>query len=128
MFFRPLVALSFVVLGAILVPGCGAQDGQVCQIDGDCASGLMCTCKLGTGSGQRGICHAVEPTNCATGMTDAGPDAGTDANVLPGDAGPDADTGPTEDVGTDAGSDAGNDADTDAATVDVGVDGGNDAA
>ena len=115
MIFRQLPALSLVLLGAILVPGCGAGDGGVCQVPGDCAAGLICTCKLGGGPDSRGICHATEPLMCGSGNVDAFVplvDAG-DAAVVP-DVGTDANA--------DAGSDGGTDGGTDAASSDVGTD------
>lgn len=111
MIFRPIAAFSVVLLGAIVAPGCGQGDGQVCQVQNapanDCASGLICTCALGGGPGSRGICHAVEPATCSTSTVDA--------FVVPVDGGPD--------VGVDAGTDGG----LDAGATDAGSDGGVDA-
>ncbi len=135
---RPLAALLFVVLGAIAVPGCGQGDGGVCQLNSDCAAGLVCTCKLGGGVEARGVCRATETTMCTVTSNDSGPpvdadrqDGGTDAFVgadAASDAGSDA-------GGSDAGSDAGGsdaasaaDTGTDASTsADTGADANADA-
>jgi hypothetical protein len=116
MIFRHLAAFSLVLLGAILVPGCGQGEGGVCMVPTDCASGLLCTCQIG-GTGTRGICRATMPPTC--GSTDAGP------QIDSGDVGTDVghDSGVTSDVGIDAESDGGADAGSDAATSsDVGTD------
>ncbi len=135
---RHLAAFCFVLVGAVQMQACGQGDGQVCQIDGDCASGLLCLCKVGTGA--RGLCRAPGSTMCST-SPDSGPavDADVDAFVAPAvdaaiDANRDADvdafsvdTGALDaDVGTDAfaidaGSDGGTDASSDA-DVDANVD------
>jgi len=118
MIVRHLAALALVVLGALIFAGCGQGEGQVCQIDGDCAAGLTCQCKLGGSTDARGICHAALMTSCTSSVADTGPvviDAGSDANTDAGhdagnDASLDANTDANADVGTDAGSDAGSDA------------------
>jgi hypothetical protein len=128
---RSLVLVFFLVSAGILASGCGAGDGGVCQVDGDCASGLSCQCKLGGGVDARGLCRAPGAPACTT-TSDSGPrpDSGP-----PSDAGSEAgapDTGPSEagtgDGGADAGSDAGSDGGTDAAmSVDAAIDATNDA-
>ena len=121
---RPLAALLFVVLGAIAVPGCGQGDGGVCQLNSDCAAGLVCTCKLGGGVEARGVCRATETTMCTVTSNDSGPPVDADRQ----DGGTDAFVG--ADAASDAGSDAASAADTgtDASTsADTGADANADA-
>ncbi len=55
----------FLVLGAV---ACGSGDGGVCQVNGDCQSGLVC-CKLSTRLEDRGVCRP--PGAVCAGSTDA---------------------------------------------------------
>jgi hypothetical protein len=64
------IALCFAVF-SLLAGGCKQGRGERCQVDADCASGLICS-------------HA-EPKTCGDGTGD-----GIDADVPPGDAAPDA--------------------------------------
>jgi hypothetical protein len=135
---RHLAAFCFVLFGAVLMQACGQGDGQVCQVPGDCAPGLDCLCRVGTGA--RGLCRAPGSTMCTTG-TDSGPvdafvapvvDSSIDANV---DANVDAfsvdtgsvDTGSVDTGSVDTGPDANADAGTDANTIDAGSDASSDA-
>lgn len=115
MLSRRLVAISLSLAALFAVPGCGQAEGQVCQIDGDCAGGLRCLCKLGGGFDSRGICHPLGFTACMTVTVDAfvPPEASTN------DAGTDAFT--PADMGADMGLDMGLDANVDA-SFDVGPD------
>lgn len=76
---RPLL-VSFATAAALfgLVPGCGAGNGGVCQINTDCASGLVC---CGASASLRGVCRAVTE-GCTVAPVDAGPiDGGPDAPI-----------------------------------------------
>ena len=95
-----------------MAAGCQQQEGEVCEIESECAAGLTC-CFGGT---SRGLCVADGTCRGATGdagLRDGGSeDAGAeDAAVDAGDedAGPEEDAGPADSgVETDAGpSDAG---------------------
>ena len=129
--FPTLRSLTLLAAVALSLMGCKQGDGEVCDVVGDCETGLVC-CGGGT-SGlplRRGICQpagdvcrVVEPRRDAGPPTDGGPrpdagptdaggaeDAGTvDAGTV--DAGTD-DAGTVEDGGIDAGTieDAGSDA------------------
>lgn len=130
---RPLATFCFVLFGAVLMQACGQGDGQVCQVLGDCAPGLECLCKVGTG--ERGLCRPPGSTMCSSG-TDSGPvdafvapavDSSIDANR---DANVDAfsiDTGAVDAFSVDTGADANADAGTDANTIDAGSDASSDA-
>lgn len=99
-----------------MAAGCQQQEGEVCEIESECAEGLTC-CFGGTA---RGLCVADGTCRGATGdagLRDGGSEDGgsEDAAVDAGDedAGPDEDAG-LEDAGpadsgveTDAGTDAG---------------------
>lgn len=132
-----LAAMSLLLLGGLFASGCGAGDGGVCQLDGDCSAGLVCTCKLGGGVDARGICRATATAMCTvttvdanipdTGPRDAGSDAFTpdtsadDASLVDANAdGGARDTGVDAPTATDGGSDAGDDASTADANVDAG--------
>jgi hypothetical protein len=123
-------APAFLFALLTMAPGCGQGQGEVCQINTDCAGGLVCIC--GSGNGARGLCYPADYTGCNTTATDSGPptdanvDMGTDANVDANvDAGTDANVDANVDafVGTDANVDAnvdaavGNDANTDAGSA-----------
>jgi len=74
------------LLIALVVAGCKQGKGERCQVEADCADGLLCnqatnTCQETTG----GQIDATVPDGPTTG--DAGVDAPTDA---PADAPPDA--------------------------------------
>lgn len=78
---RLIVALSLVLAGA--VSGCKQKEGEICQIDNDCESGLVCNAATGRCQppGQQGV-------DAGPGQ-DGGPaDAAVDAP--PADAGVDA--------------------------------------
>lgn len=111
-----LLPVALFALVVLAVPGCGQQNGQVCEVDTDCASGLQCLCRVGMAS--RGLCLTAGAScavttdasgnDAATTPTDAGQDAGSDAGGS--DAGG-TDAGGTDAGGSDAGgSDAGSDA------------------
>ena len=98
----------------MLGSACTGADGDPCQENDDCNSGLMC-CKPTSSLSARGICEAScserprpdsGPAGMDGGSDDAGPaaDAGSDAAADP-DSGP-ADAGPT-DGGPDGGPDSG---------------------
>jgi hypothetical protein len=74
--------LLLVTALALTTPACKQKEGEVCQIDSDCESNLVCNAATGRCQGRGG------------GPIDAGPDAppGTepDAAVEPQDAGVDA--------------------------------------
>jgi hypothetical protein len=75
-----LLLVSALVLAA--TPACKQKEGEVCQIDSDCESGLVCNAATGRCQGRGG------------GVVDGGPDAPpgeADAAVdAPQDAGVDA--------------------------------------
>ena len=120
---RHLAAFCFVLFGAVLMQACGQGDGQVCQIPGDCAPGLDCLCRVGTGA--RGLCRAPGSTMCSS-TPDSGP---VDAFVAPVvDASVDANRDANADAfSVDTGADTNADVGTDANTIDAGSDGGTDA-
>jgi hypothetical protein len=91
----PAIALA-------LASGCGASEGSRCQINSDCASGLVCS----EGSTGNGVC---KPSN-APGATPADAAAKADASLSVGpevepvvepavDAAPAADVGSVVEVG-----------------------------
>ncbi|WP_236519448.1 hypothetical protein [Sandaracinus amylolyticus] len=106
---------------ALTASGCGQTQGETCQLDGDCESGLIC-CKTTSAESVRGTCQ-TDPecpdivatdggtedageaeTDAGEGETDAG-DGETDAGEAEADAGGDdagSDAGTEEDAGTDA--------------------------
>lgn len=104
---------------ALFAVGCKQQNGEVCDVDSDCASEFCCGARLPE---MRGICQA-QGTPCEVGgpitpTTDAsagGDDAGTDAG---GDEDGGLDGGSSADGGADAGTphDAG--AEEDAGAID----------
>jgi hypothetical protein len=63
-------------IALILANGCGASEGSRCQIDSDCASGLVCS----EGSTGNGVCR----TSHATGTAPADAGARPDANLSTG--------------------------------------------
>jgi hypothetical protein len=65
--------LCAAVLGLTL-SGCAQSEGERCEIDSDCATGLVCNASLMTGNG---ICGRGRTTG---GASDAGPG---DGSVLP---------------------------------------------
>lgn len=77
---RTIVALSLVFAGAVSLGACKQKEGEICQIDNDCESGLVCNAATGRCQtpGQAGV--------------DAGPNGPVDAAVdaPPADAGVDA--------------------------------------
>lgn len=81
-FTRTIVALSLVLAGAI--SGCKQKEGEICQIDNDCESGLVCNAATGRcqtpGSG--GVDAAPQnDAGVADAAVDAPPqDAGADAS------------------------------------------------
>jgi hypothetical protein len=81
-----LPTLAGLALVVATLAGCGAREGGVCQIDGDCATGLHC-CKNSMVPESRGVCRVVGTTICATTVVDA-------AFVDAGDTGPAVDGGP----------------------------------
>lgn len=80
-----LLGLSAILLA---VPGCGQDEGERCQVDSDCASGLVCV-QGETGNGQ---CRK----RGAAGTTDAGPDVATDAPVDAPVSGPETPLSPAD--------------------------------
>lgn len=135
-----LRALTFVAGLSLLAIGCKQAEGEPCDVNEDCGSGLVCSCRLDVRAGVRGMCvpegspdicpeirpdagtaDAGDPGALDSGASDSGAsDAAADGG--PEDAG--ADGGP-EDAGTDAGpEDAGTDAGADDAGTDAGTDAG----
>lgn len=108
---RSLMLFTAVSLSLV---GCKQADGEVCDVDSDCETGLSCC-----GGGEalvRGLCQP-EAAECRSRPDDAGPDSGP-----PPDAGPSPDAGPRDAGPTDAApSDA---AASDAAASDAATDGG----
>ena len=78
----------------LLAGGCGQNEGGRCQIDSDCASGLICS----KGSTGNGVCRApggstVDDASSATDAAEdleptAGPEAGPSAVEVEPDATP----------------------------------------
>jgi len=96
---RPLLLGPAIAL--ILASGCGASEGSRCQIDSDCASGLVCS----EGSTGNGVCR----TSHATGTAPADAGSRPDANLSTGpEVEPAVDAESPVDLGTavDAGSPA----------------------
>lgn len=139
---RLRLALSLSLAAAFTALGCAQQEGEVCEVDSDCAAGLDCcgtprACPGMTIPARRGLCTmpsactATEDPICPTldadagdldgGAIDAGEiDAGEDAGLDAGGEDAGADAGPM-DAGFDAGT---SDAGTDAGTGDAGADAG----
>ena len=114
--FPTLRSLTLLAAVALSLMGCKQGDGEVCDVVGDCETGLVC-CGGGT-SGlplRRGIC---QPPGDMCVVVDAGPGRDSGPEL---DGGPGPDGGPTDAGGDDAGT---VDAGTDAGTVE---DGGTDA-
>ena len=85
------MSLAFALAGTLVLGfGCSQGEGDRCQIDSDCSSGLICR-----GGPMNGICRAsTNPgTGGSTGQDAAGPastsDAASDVTVG-GDTAPDA--------------------------------------
>lgn len=103
--FPTLRSLTLLAAVALSLVGCKQGDGEVCDVDSDCETGLTC---CGGGSAglpmmRRGIC---QPPADMCRVVDAGPGR---------DSGPERDGGPGPDGGT---TDAGG---GDAGTVDAGT-------
>jgi hypothetical protein len=81
--------LAFALAGSlVLFAGCSQGEGDRCQINSDCASGLFCA---PTGSPGNGICQNSNPgTGGSTGQDAAGPlvtpDASNDVPTVAADA------------------------------------------
>ena len=81
--------LAFALAGSLLLfVGCSQGEGDRCQINSDCASGLFCE---PTGSPGNGICQNSNPgTGGSTGQDAAGPlvkpDASSDVPTVAADA------------------------------------------
>ena len=95
------------VVAMVLAAGCTQADGEPCQENDDCSSGLCCP-TTGRAVVERGTCMAM----CVVVTRDAGP--GTDAGVR--DAGERVDAAAAEDAS------AGDDASVDAGGLDAGAD------
>jgi hypothetical protein len=55
-----VVAQLCCMLGLLLIAGCSQDDGQECQLDSDCSSGLVCDrAKLS----ERGVCRDPKTLN-----------------------------------------------------------------
>ena len=76
---RLSAALSVILFLAVNTGGCKQKEGEICQIDDDCASGLICNAATGKcqtpGSGQIDAAPIVD----AAPDIDAAPDAAVDA-------------------------------------------------
>jgi hypothetical protein len=96
-------------IALILANGCGASEGSRCQIDSDCASGLVCS----EGSTGNGTCRPSHATGTAPADAGARPDANLSTGpevepvvepavdaASPADAGTVAELGPTADGAT----------------------------
>lgn len=106
----PRISLRYVVLAAcgLAVAGCAQAEGEVCQLDSDCESGLVC-CKPSPSVTVRGLCArtcsglgdggsgSVDAGGADAGVADAGvADAGRDdADAATGEQ----DAGGSEDAG-----------------------------
>jgi len=107
--FRAM-SLAFALVGTlVLCVGCSQGEGDRCQIDSDCSSGLICR-----GGPKNGVCRASTSnpgTGGSTGQDAAGPastsDAASDVLMVAADA---ADAPATAD-GVTVGSDAAPDSD-----------------
>ena len=111
-FARPWLRVPLLVACAgLLVVGCQQDEGEVCQLDEECAEGLTCcgmprACPGEPLPPRRGICLDVDtcppetPLSCpdaSVGRPDAGPEDAGAEEAGPEDAGPE-DAGP-EDAG-----------------------------
>lgn len=82
-FTRTIVALSLVLAGAVSIGACKQKEGEICQIDNDCESGLVCNAATGRCQppGQQTIDAAPSTDgNTADAGVDAAPDASPDAS------------------------------------------------
>lgn len=129
-------ALGFIA-AAIIIGSCSGAEGDVCQIDEDCESGLVC-CKRSTNVADRGTCQDscdVIPTEDAgqdasspdaTAMSDATvPDAAADdADVVDAsseDAAQEDAAGQLDSAVSDAGADEDSGPEADASALDSGA-------
>lgn len=124
---RPLSSLLAWVLsaGALLgLASCEGAAGAVCQLDGDCETGLLC-CKGSASLTDRGVCAvsclAVDAGTRDLGVGDAGVgDAGAE-DLGANDAGEPLDLAMSVDLGADAESDDAGAPDAGDAPVDLGA-------
>jgi hypothetical protein len=76
-----IASIAFAATAAVTVSACKQQEGEQCQVNSDCADGLICR-KVGR------VCATDEDDDA---VFDAGPDAlAPDAQLVPFDAMPDA--------------------------------------
>ncbi|MCA9580373.1 MAG: hypothetical protein KC416_01185 [Myxococcales bacterium] len=87
-----LLTLSLGLMALLWLPSCDGETGDVCQVEDDCGSGLMC-CKLSSALEERGTCQAT----CEPIATDGG---GMDGST---DGGKAQDASPSSDGSTDGG-------------------------
>ena len=114
---RRILGSPAFLLGLAIVPlfasGCGADEGSRCQIDSDCASGLICenratgngTCKPSNARGNPSADAAVkQDANLSSGPeVEPAPDAESPVEAEPAvDLGPPVDAVPAADGGESA--------------------------
>ncbi len=75
---RYALLVGILGLGVLALPSCKQGEGEACQVNSDCKSGLVCCFDSETG---KGTCHAT-----CVAPVDAGPDGRVDAE--PQDAEP----------------------------------------
>ncbi|MFI5307654.1 MAG: hypothetical protein ACHQ53_09895 [Polyangiales bacterium] len=80
-FHRAFVARIALVLGVAALSACLADEGETCQVDSDCSSGLVCSIAPST---ERGVCKTMAAAGDA-GLLDAGAEQDADT-ALPKDA------------------------------------------
>jgi hypothetical protein len=107
-------ALLLCAAGFAFVVGCSQDEGEPCQVNGDCGDGLVCVRARGS---ERGLCEDENSKDAGAGGTsgavdaaalpneDAGADSGIDGGGI-GMSGPDGAVLPAQDASADT--DAGN--------------------
>ena len=100
--FRAM-SLVFALAGSLVFcVGCSQGEGGRCEIDSDCASGLICSV---TGSPHNGVCRPISSPGGGGGTVPAVvADAGDDSSAMEADAG---DDGPAVEADAAASVDAG---------------------
>jgi hypothetical protein len=72
-FQQASIARLALVLAVVALSGCLKDEGETCQVDSDCSSGLLCSIAPST---ERGVCKT------AAAAADAGPaDAGSEQDA-----------------------------------------------